>query len=216
MSIIKREINLSIHKNKDFIYIMCLFSIMLNFSLFVLDNTNKVESAPILTWICTTFALQASIHNLFFIDYYNGILEQIFIQSHSSRLVITCKILIHWILFGLPISFISLIVNIVILESNMQYSLIMCLSLLFYTLIIISISAAGYSLTISNNHLTSGISQILVLPIIMPTFIYFKFFVEYKFFDFGIISITLLVSVVLLIISIFTTHIALKFAIQEN
>ncbi|BAO99388.1 heme exporter protein CcmB [Wolbachia endosymbiont of Cimex lectularius] len=204
--------------DKNFTYIICVFTVMLSLSLFTLENNSEQEVMLTLTWICATFVLQISTNNLFASDYHDGILEQIFIQPLSSKLIITCKIFAHWLLFGLPISVISSIFSFVVLGNNTEHSIVVGLSLLLSTLIVINISAVGNALMIGRNNLVSGMSQILVLPIIMPIFIYFKLLVQLESLSLNIhtLLITALIFAILIINSIIAAHMALKFAVEQD
>ncbi|WP_174515856.1 heme exporter protein CcmB [Wolbachia endosymbiont of Cardiocondyla obscurior] len=204
--------------DKNFTYIVCIFIIMLSLSSFTLKNNNKQEVMLTLTWICATFVLQISTNNLFTSDYHDGILEQIFVQPLSSRLIVAYKIFAHWLLFGLPISVISSIFSFAILGNSIEHSIAVGVSLLFNTLIIINISATGNALMIGRNNLASGVSQILVLPMIMPTFVYFKMLTQFENLSLNIYTllITILVFVILTVNSTITTHMALKFAVEQD
>ncbi|MCM1001191.1 MAG: heme exporter protein CcmB [Wolbachia endosymbiont of Melophagus ovinus] len=204
--------------DKNFTYIISVFIVMLSLSLFTLENNSEQEVMLTLTWICATFVLQISTSNLFASDYHDGILEQIFIQPLSSKLIITCKIFAHWLSFGLPISAISSIFSFVVLGNNIEYSIAVGLSLLLSTLIVINISAVGNALMIGRNNLVSGMSQILVLPIIMPVFIYFKLLVQLESLSLNIHTslITAFIFAILIINSIIATHMALKFAVEQD
>ncbi|MCV3769192.1 MAG: heme exporter protein CcmB [Wolbachia pipientis] len=204
--------------NSDFIYIICIFIIMLSLSSFSLGSNSEQEVMLALIWICTTFVLQISTSNLFASDYYDGILEQIFIQPLSSKFIIVCKIFTHWILFGLPISVISSIFIFIVWGYGIEYSITAGLSLLLTILVVINISATGNALMIGRNNLASGVSQILVLPIIMPTFVYFKLLVQFKSLslDIHILFVTALIFIILLINSTIAIHMALKFAIEQD
>ncbi|WP_395463466.1 heme exporter protein CcmB [Wolbachia endosymbiont of Cantharis cryptica] len=204
--------------NKNFTYTICIFIIMLSLSSFTLENNNKQEIMLTLTWICATFVLQISTSNLFASDYHEGILEQIFIQPLSSKFIVAYKIFAHWLLFGLPISVISSIFSFVVLGNNVEYSIAVGLSLLLNMLIVINISATGNALMIGRNNLASGISQILVLPIIMPTFIYFKLLIQFESLSLNIhiLLITALIFAILIVNSAIATHMALKFAVEHD
>ncbi|MDF0607747.1 heme exporter protein CcmB [Wolbachia endosymbiont of Onchocerca gibsoni] len=204
--------------NSDFTYIICIFIVMLSLSSFTLGNNSEREVMLALIWICATFVLQISTSDLFSSDYRDGILEQIFIQPLSSKFIIAYKILAHWILFGLPISAISSIFSFVVLGSDIKYSIIAGLSLLLNMLIVTNISATGSALMIGRNNLASGIPQILVLPIIMPTFVYFKLLIQFESLSLNthILLITVLVFAILLINSTIATHIVLKFAVEQD
>ncbi|MDG7056218.1 MAG: heme exporter protein CcmB [Wolbachia endosymbiont of Meromenopon meropis] len=204
--------------DKNFIYVLSVFIIMLSLSLFTIESKSEQEVILTLIWICATSSLQISTSNLFTADYHNGLLEQIFIQPLSSKLIVSCKIFAHWLLFGLSISLISSIFSFVIFDNNIRYSIAVGLSLLFNTLIVISISAVGNALVLGQANLVSGISQILVLPIIMPIFIYFKLLIQTENLSFNIykLLITTLIFFILLMNSIIGTHFALKFALEQD
>ncbi|NUY39623.1 transcriptional regulator [Wolbachia endosymbiont of Litomosoides brasiliensis] len=204
--------------SKNFVYTICIFIIMLSLSSFALESNSKQEVMLTLIWICVTLILQASTSNLFISDYHDGILEQIFIQPFSSRLIIAYKIFIHWLLFGLPISVISSIFSLIVLGDSIERSIAVGLSLLLNALIIVSISATGNALMVGRNDLTLGISQILVLPTIMPTFIYFKLLVHFEslFLSIHMLFITALIFAILMVNSTIATHMALKFAVEQD
>lgn len=198
--------------DKNLIYIVTIFIIMLSLSSFALENNDKQE---IMLWICATFVLQISTNNLFTSDYHDGILEQIFIQPISSRLIIAYKIFAHWLSFGLSISVISLIFSFAVLGCSIEHSIAVGVSLLFNTLIIINISATGNALVIGR---ASGVSQILVLPMIMPTFVYFKMLTQFEslFSNIYTLLITILIFAILIVNSTIAIHMALKFAVEQD
>ncbi|MGL9725886.1 MAG: heme exporter protein CcmB [Wolbachia sp.] len=204
--------------DRNLIYIVTIFIIMLNLSSFALENNNKQEIMLTLTWICATFVLQISTNNLFISDYHDGTLEQIFVQPLSSRLIIAYKIFAHWLSFGLSISVISLIFSFAILGCSIEHSMAVGVSLLFNTLIIINISATGNALIIGRSNLASGVSQILVLPMIMPTFVYFKMLIQFKnlFSNIYTLLITILIFAVVIVSSTIAIHMALKFAVEQD
>jgi heme exporter protein B len=197
---------------KDYTHIVSLFSIMLILVSFSLGNYNQHEVILTLIWICATFVLQISTSRLFATDYYNGMLEQFFIQPVSSRLIIVYKVFTHWLIFGLSISLISSTFSFIILGHCIKYAIAIGLSLLFNTLVIVSISATGNALTIGSS---SVISQILVLPILMPTFVYFKLLLN-NAVSIYIILATILIFIILIINSIMATHAALQLAVKQD
>ncbi|WP_255453389.1 hypothetical protein [Wolbachia endosymbiont of Atemnus politus] len=71
---------------------------------------------------------------------------------------------------------------------------------------------------IGQNNLASGISQILVLPITMPTFVYFKLLVQFESLSLNIhiLLITALIFAILIVNSIIAAHMALKFAVEQD
>ncbi|UWI83255.1 heme exporter protein CcmB [Wolbachia endosymbiont of Howardula sp.] len=195
-----------------------MFIIMMSVSSFTCVSINTVDETLLtLTWICTTCVLQISTGNLFISDYRQGILEQYFIQPVSSHLIIAFKIFNHWLLFGVSMSIIAAIFHCFSGES-MTRSLTLGISLLFNTLIIINISAVGHALMIGQENLTSEISQILILPLIMPTFIYFKLLAQCTsvLVTTYMLFITLLICIIVIVNSALATHMALRYAIEQD
>ncbi|MDN5247755.1 MAG: heme exporter protein CcmB [Wolbachia endosymbiont of Tyrophagus putrescentiae] len=207
--------NLLIRKVTDFTHTIFLFMIMLSLSLFALDNHYEQEVVLTIIWICTAFTLQISTSYLFASDYHDGVLEQIFIQPRSSRLAVFYKIFFHWLLLGIPISAIACIFSITVLDYNIKYVITMGLSLLFNILIIINISATGHSLMLGKSNLAATTSQILILPMLMPTFVYFKLLTSTEL-NINILLITALIFITLIANSLLATHTALKFAIEQD
>ncbi|WFW29752.1 MAG: heme exporter protein CcmB [Wolbachia endosymbiont of Menacanthus eurysternus] len=207
---------LVIHDKNFVIYILSVFVIMLSLFSFTLGDNSEQEVILTLIWICTTSVLQISTNGLFTSDYCDGILEQIFIQPLSSKFIIICKIFVHWLLFGFPISVISSIFNFEIFGNSIENSIAIGLFLLFSTFVIINISAVGNALTVGKNNLVPGVSQILILPITVPVFISFKLLVYFEslFLDIYTLFIVVLIFAILLVNSIIATYVALKFAIE--
>ncbi|WP_339046368.1 heme exporter protein CcmB [Candidatus Mesenet endosymbiont of Agriotes lineatus] len=206
--IIEKELSLILSKSSNLINIIALFIAMLILALFATKDVPEVK--VILVWICATFALQMSMHNLFESDYNDGTLEQIFIYNYPSQLAIFLKIFAHWLCFGLPIAVISFVIDAIILGSN---SILLILALLLNTIGIVFISAVGCSLTIGHGD-SAAISQVLILPMMIPMFIHFYFIAQAH--DINVLLIGGLLFIAFIIISGFVTHTAIKFAIQHS
>lgn len=206
--IVGKELSLTLNKSSNLINVIALFIAMLILALFVTKDVEEVK--VVLVWICATFALQMSMHNLFESDYNDGTLEQIFICNYSSQLIIFLKIFAHWLCFGLPIAVISFVIDVIILGSN---SILLILALLLNTIGIVFISAVGCSLTIGHNN-SAAISQVLILPMMIPMFIHFYFISQAC--NINVLLIGGLLFIAFITISGFITHMAIKFAIQHS
>lgn len=211
--IIEKELSLILNKSSNLINVIVLFIAMLILALFTIKGDITTEVKITLVWICTTFALQMSMHDLFESDYNDGTLEQVFICNYSSELIIFLKVFAHWLCFGLPIAVISFIIDIITLGSDLYSSTLLALALLLSTLGIVFVSAVGYSLTIGHSS-AGAISQVLVLPMMIPMFIYFQFIAQA--YDINIFLTGILFFIAFITISGFITHAAIKFAIQHS
>ncbi|OEY86571.1 transcriptional regulator [Wolbachia pipientis] len=198
-----------------YVHIISLFIIMLILVSFSLENYNNNEIILALVWTCATFILQVSTSKLFVSEYNDGTLEQIFIQPISSRLTVAYTIFTHWLIFGLSLSIISAIFSLAIFSNSTKYAITIGLSLLFNTSVIVSISATGNALTLGKNDLASVVSQVLVLPLLMPAFIYFKLLIDHEI-TIHIILVTILIFIISIANSIIATHAALKLAVEQD
>ncbi|GHM58465.1 MAG: hypothetical protein sL5_06030 [Candidatus Mesenet longicola] len=209
--VIEKELSLILNKSSNLINVIALFIAMLILALFATKDVPEVKVT--LVWICATFALQMSMHNLFESDYNDGTLEQIFICNYPSQLVIFFKIFAHWLCFGLPIAVISFIIDVITLGSNLYNSILLILALLLSTIGVVFVSAVGCSLTIGHNN-SAAISQVLILPTIIPMFIHFYFIAQAH--DINVLLIGGLLFIAFITVSGFVTHTAIKFAIQHS
>ncbi|KJV69340.1 heme exporter protein CcmB [Candidatus Neoehrlichia procyonis] len=216
-SIFKREIELMVDKNGNFLHVIALFILMISISLFTIDNENIMKVLPVLLWICSVSIMQVSIHGIFESDYSSGILEQIFMQDYIPEVIVFLKIFSYWICIGVPISIISMLIDFCILGDNLYIVISLGIALSISLLVVSFVSSIGHALTLGKRGGTT-IAQILVFPIIVPILIYFNllfYSLKVKMYD----SYTILLGIVivsLIPVSMFFIFYAIKLAIEQD
>lgn len=126
--------------------------------------------APGVLWVSSLLAVLLSLGTLFDADYMDGTLEQLVLSGQSLPLIVLAKVLVHWLLSGLPLLLVSPLLALLL---NLPVSAIpvLMLSLLLGTLALSLIGAIGAALTVGLNQ--SGVLlSLLVLPLSVPVLIF--------------------------------------------
>ncbi|QXK92292.1 heme exporter protein CcmB [Neoehrlichia mikurensis] len=216
-SIFKREVELMIDGNGNFLYVIALFILMISISLFTINREIIVKVLPVLLWICSVFIMQISIHNIFENDYSNGILEQVLMQGYIPEIIVFLKIFSYWVCIGIPISIVSMLIDFCILGDDLYTVVSLGIALSMSLLVVSFISSIGHALILGKSGGTT-IAQILILPIIIPILIYFNLLfynLKNKVYD----DYTMLLGVIvisLIPVSIFFVFCAIKLAIEQD
>lgn len=126
--------------------------------------------APGVIWVSSLLAVLLSLGALFDADYADGTLEQLVLSGQSLPLIVLAKVLVHWLLSGLPLLLVSpLLAMLLNLPDHAIPTLIM--SLFLGTLTLSLIGAIGAALTVGLNQ--SGVLlSLLVLPLSVPVLIF--------------------------------------------
>lgn len=126
--------------------------------------------APGVLWVSSLLAVLLSLGTLFDADYADGTLEQLVLSGQSLPLIVLAKVLMHWLLSGLPLLLVSPLLALLL---NLPASAIpvLMLSLLLGSLALSLIGAIGAALTVGLNQ--SGVLlSLLVLPLSVPVLIF--------------------------------------------
>lgn len=151
-----------------------LFFFVIVSSLFPLgvgsDSAILSTIAPGVLWVAALLAGMISLSRLFAADFADGVLEQILLSPQPLALLVSAKILAHWLVCGLPVVLLAPIIG-------LQYALpneaigILVLSLLMGTPALSLIGAIGAALTLGARG--SGLLvALLVLPLYIPVLIF--------------------------------------------
>jgi len=126
--------------------------------------------APGVLWVSSLLAVLLSLGTLFDADYADGTLEQLVLSGQSLPLIVLAKVLMHWLLSGLPLLLVSPLLA-VLLNLPVGAIPVLMLSLLLGTLALSLIGAIGAALTVGLNQ--SGVLlSLLVLPLSVPVLIF--------------------------------------------
>lgn len=126
--------------------------------------------APGVLWVSSLLAVLLSLGALFDADFADGTLEQLVLSGQSLPLIVLAKVLVHWLLSGLPLLLVSPLLALLL---NLPVGAIPVLmtSLLLGTLALSLIGAIGAALTVGLNQ--SGVLlSLLVLPLSVPVLIF--------------------------------------------
>lgn len=170
--LLKRDLLLAFRRRSDIATTLFFFIIVS--SLFPLgvgsDSAILSTIAPGVLWVAALLAGMISLSRLFSADFTDGTLEQMLLSPQPLALMVTAKILSHWVVCGLPVVLLAPIIG-------LQYALpsnaigILVFSLLLGTPALSLIGAIGAALTLGVRG--SGLLvALLVLPLYIPVLIF--------------------------------------------
>ncbi|AFU97286.1 heme exporter protein CcmB [Simiduia agarivorans] len=121
--------------------------------------------APGMIWVVALLATLLSLDGLFRTDRDDGSLEQLLISPHPLPLLVMTKVMVHWLVTGLPLTLLSPVLG-MMLSLPAEGYVPLVLSLLIGTGSLSFIGAIGAALTVS---LRRG--GLLIALIIMPFYV---------------------------------------------
>lgn len=151
----------------------CLFFLML---LFIFPLTLKPEAAlmrtvaPGLIWMAILLSLLLSAERLFQQDYEQGVMEQWLVSGRPLSLMISAKVLAHWLLNIIPFLILSPLVA-VIFSFNFHDTLILVLSLICGTPALFFLCALAAAFGVGVNQ-RGALMALILLPLTLPLLIF--------------------------------------------
>ena len=170
--IMRRELAIALRNLGQWINPLLFFIVIV--ALFPLgvgpSPTTLATIAPGVLWVGALLALLLSLGSLFEADFADGTLEQLMLSGQSLSLIVLGKVLVHWMLNGLPLLLISPLLALM-LALPVEAIPVLMLSLLLGTLTLSLIGAFGAGLTLGLNQ-GSVLLSLLVLPLSVPVLIF--------------------------------------------
>ena len=165
--ILKRDLLIAFRKSSTYITPLVFFLIVVTFFPLALGPQEGLLSslAPGVIWIAALLASLLAVETIFSDDFRDGTLDEFFISLEPSFILVFAKVLIHWLITGLPILFASLIAAIV-LYLPFDSFIPMLLSLILGTSFMSLLGALGAALSLGRSAI---LSAIIVLPFSIPT-----------------------------------------------
>jgi heme exporter protein B len=165
--ILKRDMLIAYRRSSTYITPLIFFLIVVTFFPLALGPQESLLSslAPGVIWIAALLASLLAVETIFSEDFRDGTLDEFFISLEPSFMLVFTKVLIHWLITGLPIlvaSFIAAIVLYLPFESFAP----MLLSLILGTFFMSLLGALGAALSLGKSAI---LSAIIVLPFSIPT-----------------------------------------------
>ena len=148
-----------------FVIVIVLFPLGLSGDLTVLRTF-----APGIVWVAALLAVVMSLERLFRDDYSDGVIEQWVLSPQPLVMVVTLKVVLHWLLNGCLLVLMSPILGGMLGLSCYEVAVLAC-SLLPGTFILAWIGAIGAALTVA---LPRGgvLLSLLMLPLYAPILIF--------------------------------------------
>ena len=134
------------------------------------DTVILKQIAPGIIWVVALLAALLSLDSMFRSDYDDGSLEQLLLTPHPFISLVLVKILVHWVLTGVPIILLSPLLG-TFFHLDFDSTIILMETLLLGTPVLSFIGAIGSALTVGLKR-GSMLISVLVLPLYVPVLIF--------------------------------------------
>jgi heme exporter protein B len=169
---VRRDLRLAYHNRSDLFNPLLFFVIVI--SLFPFGVGSDAEQlrhiAPGIIWVAALLATLLGLDSLFKPDFEDGTLEQLALSPHPLALLVLAKILVHWLLTGIPLIAVTPIIALLLNVDPSLLPLLMA-SLLVGTPTLSLIGAIGVALTAGMRR-GGVLLTLLVLPLYVPVLIF--------------------------------------------
>jgi len=172
IQVILRDLRLAMRRQADIVSALFFFVIVV--SLFPLGIGPELDLlrqlAPGVLWVAALLATMLSLPRLFADDLRDGTLEQLALSPHPLGLVVTGKVIAHWLVSGLPLALIAPVLGIQF-DLSGEALFVLTAAILLGTPALSGIGAIGAALTLG---LRGGgvLLSLLVLPLYVPVLIF--------------------------------------------
>jgi len=128
------------------------------------------QIAPGVLWVAALLATLLSMDTLFRSDFDDGSLEQLLLSPQPLFLLVLAKVLVHWLITGLPLILITPLLALMLFVPDESME-ILVLTLVLGTPLLSLIGAIGAGLTVG---LRKGglLLSLLILPLYIPVLIF--------------------------------------------
>jgi heme exporter protein B len=216
-AVVRRDLLVALRRKSE--VLTSLFFFVIVASLFPLGIGSEMDLlrkiAPGVLWVAALLAAMLSLNRLFANDHADGTLEQMALSPVPLGLLVTGKILAHWLVAGLPLVLIAPLLG-------LQYDLaprallVLVISLLLGTPLLSLIGAIGAALTLG---VRGGgvLVSLLTLPLYIPALIFGAGAVEADISGLGAAGHLSLLAALLTLAAFFApwaTTAALKIALE--
>lgn len=216
-STVRRDVLLALRRKSEVLTVLFFFVIVV--SLFPLgigpESALLKKIAPGVLWVAALLSTLLGLPRLFLADHQDGTLEQMALSPTPLAVLVTGKIVAHWLLSGLPLVLLAPVLGLQF-DLDRQTLGILSLSLLLGTPLLSFIGAIGAALTLG---VRGGgvLLAVLVLPLYIPTLIFGAGAVEAQSAGLGIDGHLSLLVALLALASFFApwaTTAALRIALE--
>ncbi len=170
--IFKRDLLIAFRRRSEIIHPIIFFVMVISlFPLAIGDDKVLLQKiAPAIIWVTALLATMLSLDTLFRSDFEDGSLEQMTLLKTPLSMLVTAKIMAHWVITGLPLILITPLLAVLLYMPSESISMLL-LTLLLGTPTLSLIGAVGIALTVG---LRQGgvILSLLILPLYIPVLIF--------------------------------------------
>jgi len=134
------------------------------------DPLMLAKIAPGMIWVVSLLATLLSMDALFKSDFDDGTLEQYLISPQPLYLVVLAKVLVHWLVTGLPLTLLAPLLGVMLSLPSAGFAPLL-LSLLIGTATLSLIGSIGAALTVG---LRKGglLLSLIIMPLYAPVLIF--------------------------------------------
>ena len=148
--------------------ILVFWLIMLAFPLTVEFMQDKLEIGFFsVLWIAILISMMLATEDIFIEDYNDGSLEQTIIKNTSFQFLISIRIVIYWLMIGVPISILSFIFSLGTSEDLLLSISVIPLSIIS-SYIFLNLFALGSALSLNKGSL---LGALITMPLALPVLI---------------------------------------------
>ncbi len=148
--------------------ILVFWLIMLAFPLTVEFMQDKLEIGFFsVLWIAILISMMLATEDIFIEDYNDGSLEQTIIKNTSFQFLISIRIVVYWLMIGVPISMLSFIFSLGTSEDLLLSISVIPLSIIS-SYIFLNLFALGSALSLNKGSL---LGALITMPLALPVLI---------------------------------------------
>ena len=148
--------------------ILVFWLIMLAFPLTVEYMQDKLEIGFFsVLWIAILISMMLATEDIFIEDYNDGTLEQTIIKNNSFQFLISIRIIVYWLMIGVPISMLSFVFSLGTSEDLALSISVIPLSVVS-SYIFLNLFALGSALSLNKGSL---LGALITMPLALPVLI---------------------------------------------
>jgi heme exporter protein B len=172
LAIIHRDLLLVMRRKSEVLTALFFFVVVTSlFPLGIGADTDLLRKiAPGVIWVAALLSTLLGLHRMFAADYQDGALEQLLLSPQPMVLLVTGKIIAHWIVCGLPLVVLAPIIGIQFDLSPSSLYVLMA-TLLLGTPVLSLLGSIGAALTLGVRG-GSVLMSLLILPLYIPVLIF--------------------------------------------
>jgi heme exporter protein B len=217
LALLRRDLLLALRRKTEVLTGLFFFVVVASLFPLAIGPDFKLlrHIAPGILWVGALLASMLVLSRLFESDHRDGTLEQMCLSPESLGILVSAKIMAHWLLCGMPLVFLSPVLALQF-DLDVDAMAVLALGLLIGTPILSLIGSIGAALTLG---VRGGgvLLSLLVLPLFVPVLVFGAGAVEAQASGLGAqahVSILLAMLVPAMVFSPWACAQALKIALE--